>query len=120
MKTIIQIVVSVSALLASSALLACDYPGKVDIPSGSTATKEDMLQGQRDVKKYVADMEVYLECIVAEEKVARSDMDDLQPEEEQQREDMLNKKYNAAVDEMETIASRFNNEVQAYRGREEQ
>ena len=41
-------------------------------------------------------------------------MDDLQPEDEQQREDMLNKKYNAAVDEMETVAANFNTEVQAF------
>ena len=78
-----------------------------------------MLAGQRNVKQYVADMEAYLECIVAEEKTARSEMDNLAPEDEQQREDMLNKKYNAAVDEMETVAANFNTEVQTFRGRGE-
>ena len=107
------------ALFAASAALACDYPARVDMPNGMTATKEEMLQAQRDVKQYVTDMEAYLECIVTEEKAARSEMTDLQPEDEQQREDMLNKKYNAAVDEMETVAARFNTEVQAYRGREQ-
>jgi hypothetical protein len=34
-----------------------------------------------------------------------------------QREDMLTKKYNAAVDEMEKTAANFNNEVQAYKAR---
>lgn len=88
------------------------------IPNGGTATKEDMLEGQRGVKKYVADMEIYLECIVEEEKVARAAMEDLQPEDEQQREEAINKKYNAAVDEMERVAAQFNAEVQAYRARE--
>ena len=46
-------------------------------------------------------------------------MDDLAPEDEQQREDLLTKKYNAAVDEMERIAAEFNTEVQAYRNREQ-
>ena len=88
------------------------------IPNGGTATKEDMLEGQRGVKKYVADMEIYLECIVEEEKVARAAMENLQPEDEQQREEAINKKYNAAVDEMERVAAQFNAEVQAYRARE--
>lgn len=119
MKKIPGLFVGVSILLVSPAVFACDYPAKVDIPDGGTASKEDMLEGQRAVKKYVADMEAYLDCIVAEEKVARSEMDDLQPEDEQQREDLLNKKYNAAVDEMETVAAAFNAEVQAYRGRDQ-
>jgi hypothetical protein len=32
---------------------------------------------------------------------------------------MLNKKYNAAVDEMERVAAQFNAEVQAYRAKED-
>jgi hypothetical protein len=76
-----------------------------------------MLNGQRNVKNYVGEMEVYLDCIVEEEKVAVAAMDDLEPEVEQQREDMINKKYNAAVDEMERIAAQFNAEVQAYKAK---
>ena len=89
------------------------------IPNGGTATKEDMLEGQREVKAYVAAMEVYLECIVEEEKTARAAIEDLQPEQEQQREEALNKKYNAAVDEMERVAAQFNAEVQAYRAKDQ-
>ena len=81
------------------------------------ATKEDMLEGQRSVKKFVGDMEVYLECIVDEEKATRTTMENINAEDEQQREDMLNKKYNAAVDEMERIAAQFNVEVQAYKAK---
>lgn len=77
-----------------------------------------MLEGQRGVKAYVAAMEVYLECIVEEEKVALAAIEDLQPEDEQQRADAMNKKYNAAVDEMERIAAQFNAEVQAYRAKD--
>lgn len=115
----IGLFVCVSSLLIAPTAFACDYPARIDLPNGGTATKEDMLQGQRDVKKYVADMEAYLDCIVADEKIARSGIDNLQPEDEQQREDMLNKKYNAAVDEMETVAASFNAEVQAYKRRDQ-
>ena len=97
--------------------LACDYPARVDIPNGATADKDTMLSAQAAVKEFVTSMEVYLECIVNEENSARRDMVDLPPEDEQQREDLLTKKYNAAVEEMERIAAEFNTEVQAYRDR---
>jgi hypothetical protein len=118
MKKTITSVFSVTILLAAQAVSACDYPARVLIPNGNTATKEDMIAGQRGVKTYVTDMEIYLECIVEEEKRAREVITDLQPEDEQEREDALNKKYNAAVDEMERVAAQFNAEVQAYRARE--
>jgi hypothetical protein len=77
-----------------------------------------MLEGQRGVKKFVTAMDVYLECIIDEEKMARALTEDLSPDDEQQREDLLNKKYNAAVDEMERLAAQFNVEVQAYKAKE--
>ena len=118
MKKTIASVFCVAAIFAFQSSFACDYPARVLIPNGNTATKEDMVEGQRGVKQYVSDMEIYLECIVEEEKQARDAISDLQPEDEQDREDALNKKYNAAVDEMERLAAQFNAEVQAYRARE--
>ncbi len=118
MKIPTRIFATLTLSLVASAALACDYPERVLIPNGNTATKEEMLEGQSGVKNYVAAMEVYLECIVEEEKMAREALPELQPEEEQEREDILNKKYNAAVDEMERVAAQFNAEVQAYRARE--
>jgi len=118
MNKLTKFALSVSLAMATSSVLACDYPERVLIPNGNTATKEEMLQGQRDVKRYVTDMEAYLACIVEEEKQARNTIADLQPEQEQEREDLLNKKYNAAVDEMERVAAQFNAEVQAYKAQD--
>ncbi|MFT5500739.1 MAG: hypothetical protein ACI88G_000872 [Woeseiaceae bacterium] len=117
MKILIKIICTVSVLFAAQSAFACDYPDRVLIPNGGTATKEDMLEGQRGVKTYVAAMEVYLECIVDEEKAAVTAMENMQPEDEQQRADAMNKKYNAAVDEMERLAAQFNAEVQAYKAK---
>jgi len=110
-----------AALLLSVAPtgFACDYPSRVKVPDGAVATKEDMLAGQKEVKAFVADMEIYLECIVSEEKQARSEMDSLEAEDEQLREEMLNKKYNAAVDDMERVAAAFNVAVQDFRSRDD-
>ena len=115
MKKLIKTFLSIAVFFAAQSAVACDYPERVLIPNGNTATKEDMIAGQSGVKRFVAEIEVYLECIIEEEKTARNEMDDLQPEDEEEREEMLNKKYNAAVDEMERIAAQFNAEVQAYR-----
>lgn len=108
-------------LLASVFLLgltqtgfACDYPDRVVIPDGNSANKDEMLAGRDAVQSYVKNMEEYLACIEEQEKLARQNMDELTPEVEQQREDMLTKKYNAAHDEMSEVAARFNNELQAY------
>ena len=117
MKNIIKLICGISILIGAHSALACDYPDRVVIPNGTTATKEDMLQGQRSVKVFVADMEVYLECIVDTEKMARAGMEEISANDEQQREDLLNKKYNAGVDEMERVAAQFNVEVQAYRAK---
>jgi len=77
-----------------------------------------MVAGQRGIKKYVADMEIYLECIVEEENAARDSIGDMEADREQERDDLLNKKYNAAVDEMERLAAQFNAEVQAYKAKD--
>lgn len=119
MRIFIRTICSIALVSVAQIGFACDYPARVSIPNGATASKEDMLAGQKGVKKYVADMEVYLECLLEEEKVARAGIEDLTPELEQQREAMLSKKYNAAVEEMEKVAAQFNSEVQAYRGRED-
>ncbi|MGY8794156.1 MAG: hypothetical protein ACKVJN_03365 [Woeseiales bacterium] len=114
MKKLSKLTASLVLLFVAQSVFACDYPTRVMVPNGNSATKEDMLTGQKGVKTYVAEMEVYLECIVAEEKTARDALGALEPEQEQEREDMVNKKYNAAVDEMERLAAQFNSEVQAY------
>ena len=119
MNRLIKIVLSTTLIFATGQAFACDYPARVLIPNGNTSTTEEMIEGQRGVKAYVADMEVYLECIVEEETQARDAIADLQPEQEQERDEMLNKKYNAAVDEMERLAAQFNAEVQAFRARDD-
>jgi len=105
--------------LCASTLLACDYPSRIDVPNGAVATRDEMIAGQRSVKEYVAAMEEYLDCIVTEEKAKRATMDSLTAEDEQLREEMLNKKYNAAVDEMENVAAQFNAEVRAFKERDD-
>lgn len=112
-KAICTIVVLFLAPLA----LACDYPEKISIPNGNKASKDEMVTGQRGVKKYMADMETYLACIEEEDKGNRAGIEEPDPIVDAQRDEMLVKKHNAAVEEMEKIAAAFNEEVRAYKAR---
>ena len=64
-------------------------------------------------------MEEYLACIESAEQETVAGNDDLDEDGRQQRIDMFNKKYNAAVDEMNLVAAEFNIQVRAYKERDE-
>jgi hypothetical protein len=119
MTKLTRILPAIAIVFAAQAGLACEYPANVSVANGATATKDEMIASQAEVKKFVADMEVYLTCIVDEEKSARALLGEIEPDQEQQREEMLNKKYNAGVEQMEKVAADFNSEVQVYKARDD-
>ena len=106
---------SVARVLVAQGAFACDYPARVDMPDGATATKEAMIAGQRSIKAYMASMEEYLSCIEAEEVTAVLSLGDVDEDNKRQREDLFNKKYNAAVQQMNLVAEEFNLQVRAYK-----
>ena len=107
--------VSVAILLLAQGALACDYPKRVDMPDGATAGKEAMIAGQTDVKTYMAAMDEYLSCIESEEATAVLSLGDIDEDSKRQRAEMFNKKYNAAVEQMNLVAEEFNIQVRAYK-----
>lgn len=104
-------------LLIAQGAFACDYPQRVEMPNGTTASKDEMIAGQKDVKKYMATMDTYLACIEAEEAQAVIELGEIDEETSRQREEMFNKKYNAAVEEMNLVAEEFNIQVRAYKAK---
>ncbi|MDX1515835.1 MAG: hypothetical protein R3288_03290 [Woeseiaceae bacterium] len=117
--TIARTVFAVFLAMLLPAAHACDYPERADIPNGGSATKEQMLEGQRSVKAFMAAMEEYLDCIEAEEARTIESMPDISEEERANRQAALTKKHNAAVDDMELVAARFNEAVRAYKAQGE-
>jgi len=117
MNKTIKTAFSVSLLFIAQGAFACDYPQRVDMPNGTTATKDEMIAGQKDVKKYMATMDTYLACIEAEEAQAVIELGEIDEETSRQREEMFNKKYNAAVEEMNLVAEEFNIQVRAYKAK---
>lgn len=104
-------------LLVAPATFACDYPQRASLPNGETATQEEMIAGQSSVKAYMAAMDEYLVCIAADEEMAVAQLDSPGDDELQQRDLMLSKRHNAAVEEMEIVAAEFNTQVRAYKAK---
>lgn len=98
------------------AIAQCEYPEKSPVPNGMTATEQDMLEGQRAVKSFMASMDEYLACLDEEAKVAISKEED--EEAQLQHHEIATKKHNAAVEDMEKLAASFNDQVRAYKNRE--
>lgn len=117
MKKISRFVFCALIAFGAPAAFACDYPNRVDVPDGSTASKEEMIEGQRGIKAYMSAMEEYLSCIETAEQETVAGADDLDEATKQQRIQMYNKKYNAAVDEMNLVAEEFNMQVRTYKER---
>lgn len=117
MNKFLQGIISTAILFAAPLALACDYPHRADIPDGATTNKEGMIKGQRGVKTYMAAMEEYLSCIEAAEQETVAESDESGEAEKQQRIEMFNKRYDAAVEEMNLVAEEFNVQVRAYKKR---
>jgi len=86
----------------------CEYPEGVKVPDGRTASKDEMVAGQQLVKSYMAAMQEYLDCLDAE-----SNAGGKEPTDEERK--IMVSRYNAAVDEMETLAAGFNEQVRAFK-----
>ena len=105
-------IIGIAVMATSTAFGECGYPREVSVPDGTSATTDQMVAGQEAVKVYMAEMEAYLACLDAE--VAA----EAETEEQTEEAKALHvKRYNAAVDSMESVAARFNDEVRAYKAK---
>ena len=112
MKSIISVGLLIGSLgYAQLTLAKCDYPQmNFVIPNGATATMENMVAGQTNVKSYLADMDAYLVCLDSELSKVSKDLDNYQDIQEHS-----DSKYNAAVEELTEAANRWNEAVRAYK-----
>ena len=96
-------------LLAGSHALACDYPTENldNMPNGTTATMDQMLEAQGMVREYVAAIEAYIECVDA-------DIDANREEYDEERLRVMVQRRDAAVDRVTAAAEEFNAQVRLY------
>ena len=103
-----------SLTIAAPLALACNYPDTPHIPDGSTASKDDLLAAKANVQSYIAAVDDYLTCLESEEKAAVAAMDNPSSDELQRRDDMLNKKFDAANEQKVLVGEQFNQQIRAY------
>ena len=106
-------------LAASTAQARCNYPETVLIPDGATATYEQMNDAQAQIKQYMADMETYLDCLQRQEADAQLQRQALATDPDLSMTSTTNlpleRERNSALNAMESLATRFNEQVRAYK-----
>ena len=114
MNKLIKISIGTLFLLSSSIAFACDYPERPSIPDGSAASKDELIAAKDSVQDFMAKVDEYLNCVEGEEKAAVEEMDNPSEEVLQRRDEMLNKKFDAANEEKALLGEQFNQEIRAY------
>lgn len=120
MKSILAAVAIAATVLAPAAYADCTYPqAPTQLPDGSTATLAEMLAAQKVVKSYNEEMTAYLSCIKLERdsRVAQAG-DKLTKQQKQEMEAIEIQKNNAAVDQLHSVADRFNAQVKIFKARD--
>ena len=105
----------ITGLAAFAAQATCIYPRPPEnIPDGATATYEQLVEAQKAVKQFDADIAAYNACLTMELLTLLADpaLDEARKAE---LEAMQVKKNNAAVDEAQAVADRFNEQLRAYK-----
>lgn len=108
-----------SALSAAAAYADCPYPAAPEkLPDGATATLQDMLAGQKAVADYNKAVNDYVTCIDKEvgDKVAAGG-DKLKPEQKADMQRVETQKHNAAIDKLQSVADRFNEQVKVFKAK---
>jgi hypothetical protein len=107
-------------LLTAAANAECTYPRAPEaLPDGRTANQEQMMEGMKAVKEYNAAVTAYLSCLESEMN-ARIEAAgaDAPADQIEQIKAIHTKRHNAAVEELEAHAARFNEQVKVYKARE--
>ena len=104
------------AVAVGPAYAACTYPSAPDkLPDGTVASKDEMIAGKKLVEQYNSEMNAYLACIKLEyDTQLAGDAAALTPEQKAELEKRQTQKHNAAIDELEAVAGRFNEQIHAY------
>lgn len=120
-------ITSMKALLALSALAVlagpvyadCLYPPPPSkLPDGNTATMQEMLDAKKAVTQYNHDINAYVSCIKLEHETAiTSAGDKITPEQKAEMDKMEVQKNNAAVDQLQSVADRFNEQVRIFKAK---
>jgi hypothetical protein len=113
--------ISALAALAGPVYADCSYPPPpAKIPDGNTATMQEMLDGKNAVTQYNKDINAYVACIKLEHETAVTTAGDkLTPQQKSDMEKIEVQKNNAAVDQLQSVADRFNEQIRIYKAKDD-
>jgi len=125
MKHHLTALVLAGIFAATQAGAACNYPTKPGkMPDGTTASKDEMVAAKKLVVQYNADMTTYLTCLdtefAAEVAALPSATDKEKAASEKKKADMQKKqdeKHDAAVNELTSVTDGFNEQLRAYKAK---
>jgi hypothetical protein len=100
-------------LLSLTALADCPYPkAPAEIPSGSSATEQEMLAAMQAFKAYNEEVKSFQSCLDAESKNKSA-----AGGQTMQSKAMQAKKLAAAIEELESKAKAFNEQVRIFKSK---
>lgn len=109
------VIVFMVSVAAPGVRASCIYPRPpANIPDGDTATYDQMVAAQTAVKQFDSDVTAYNACLGMELQsiMASTELDDARKAELQE---IRAKKNNAAVDEAQSVADHFNEQLRKYK-----
>ncbi|HEX4051233.1 MAG TPA: hypothetical protein VHY19_10170 [Steroidobacteraceae bacterium] len=110
---------ALAAFATSSAFAACSEPSPPqNIPDGNTSSLQQMLAGKKAVTDYQNATNAYLDCLKDEHQAALAAAgpkasDDVKAKLDKNETD----KHNAAVDQLHSVADRFNEQIRVYKAK---
>jgi hypothetical protein len=122
MKAWIPFALMLALGTAAHAQATCTYPpSPAAPPDGNTATRDQMIAAKHDFDSYNSDMNAYLECIKLEiDSATPKDPSKLSPDEKKKADQALKilaQKNNAAVDELQAVVGRFNEQLRVFKAK---
>ncbi len=119
MKTVLLTFTTLAALTLSMAAGAeCIYPrATTEIPDGKTASQEQIVAAMTAVKQYNTDINAYLSCLETESESQIAAIAEPTADQIKQIKGIQTAKHNAAVDELEKYATKFNAQLKAFKSK---
>lgn len=121
MKAFATVLFLAGALVGAEAHATCTHPTPPQkIPDGATSSKQEMIEGMKAVRTFDQAIKAYTDCLRLEHDAAVKGIDPkADPKQiKAQKAELDNvwvKKNDAAVDEDNSVATRFNEQVKIYK-----
>src|ERR1700677_2839928 len=118
MKAWIPLTLVLALGTAAVAQADCTYPRAPEAPpDGNTATKDQMIAAKHDFDRYNGEMNSYLDCLKLEMDAAAPKDPKKPTADEKMQAAILVQKNNAAVDELQAVVGRFNEQLKIYKAK---